>query len=99
MRNVLKRRGRARLLNKTIFITYKIGLLTYSSPKGPMLHQPSLSLALFARRKAGGDVENRTGVVWGDVRNRTDVVLCGSWGWKRLNFLVEKQGENLCLKK
>jgi len=35
-----------------------------------MLHQPSLSLALFARRRAEGDVGNRTGVILGDVGNR-----------------------------
>jgi hypothetical protein len=40
-----------------------------------MLHQPSLSLALFARRKAEGDVGNRTGVILGDVINRTGTVL------------------------
>jgi hypothetical protein len=41
----------------------KLGLLTYSSPKGQMLHQPSLSRAFFARRKAEGDVGDRAGVV------------------------------------
>jgi hypothetical protein len=49
-----------------------------------MLHQPSLRRALFASRKAGGDVGSRTGVVWeickaeGDVGNRTGVV------WKHI---------------
>jgi hypothetical protein len=59
----------------------KLWLLTYSSPKGQMLHQPSLSRALFARRKAEGDVGNRTGAerrrcsAGGDVGNRTGVIL------------------------
>jgi hypothetical protein len=53
----------------------KLGLLTYSSPKGQMLHQPSLSRALFARRRAEGDAENRIGAVSGVVRNRTGIVL------------------------
>ena len=56
-----------------------------------MLHQPSLSLALFARRRAEGDVGNRTGVerrdrrAEGDVGNRAGAV----WGDGRAEGDVE----------
>jgi hypothetical protein len=42
-----------------------------------MLHQPSLSLALFARHKAEGDVGNEIGVILEDIGNRTGIVLRG----------------------
>ena len=45
----------------------KLGLLTYSSPKGQMLHQPSSNRAFFARCRAEGDVGNRTGVILGKI--------------------------------
>ena len=49
-----------------------------------MLHQPSLRPALFAGRKAEGDIRDRVGVVLGDVRNRTGIILEDTpkwWNW------------------
>ena len=40
-----------------------------------MFHQPSLRPALFAGRKAEGDVRNRTGVIWEDAGSRTGIIL------------------------